>query len=134
MELSCVSQFVGIDEDWSKLDRTLEALMAAGIPRHLFKILTSNDDIDLKPVTQYLKAVLSSLGRIAIVPFRQCDRPYFPKVHSFFQNNKKGDRPSLIYRTFKNLTDNSVPVANQSIEFVLNIFQPAQFTCPLTIR
>ncbi|MEG4230483.1 hypothetical protein QUA35_30470 [Microcoleus sp. N9_B2] len=39
-----------------------------------------------------------------------------------------------IYRTFENLTDNSVPVANQSIEFVLNIFQPAQFTCPLTIR
>ncbi|TAG63824.1 MAG: hypothetical protein EAZ25_23045 [Oscillatoriales cyanobacterium] len=30
---------------------------AAGIPSHLFKILTSNDDIDLKPVTQYLKAV-----------------------------------------------------------------------------
>jgi hypothetical protein len=43
--------------------------MAAGIPRHLFKILTSNDDIDLKPVTQYLKAVGSCLGRIAIVPF-----------------------------------------------------------------
>jgi hypothetical protein len=40
-----------------RLDRAMEALMAAGIPRHLFKILTSNDDIDLKPVTQYLKAV-----------------------------------------------------------------------------
>lgn len=40
-----------------RLDRTMEALMAAGIPRHLFKTLTSNDDIDLKPVTQYLKAV-----------------------------------------------------------------------------
>jgi hypothetical protein len=35
----------------------MEALIAAGIPRHLFKILTFNDDIDLKPVTQYLKAV-----------------------------------------------------------------------------
>ncbi len=40
-----------------RLDRAMEALMAAGIPRDLFKILTSNDDIDLKPVTQYLKAV-----------------------------------------------------------------------------
>jgi hypothetical protein len=39
------------------LDRDLEVLMAAGIPRHLFQILTNNDDIDLKPVTQYLKAV-----------------------------------------------------------------------------
>ena len=48
---------VGIYEDWSKLDRDLESLIAAGIPRHLFKILTDNDDIDLKPVTQYLKAV-----------------------------------------------------------------------------
>jgi hypothetical protein len=55
--LACVSQFVGIYEDFSKLDRDLSALIAAGIPRHLFKILTSNDDIDLKPVTQYLKAV-----------------------------------------------------------------------------
>jgi hypothetical protein len=48
---------VGIYEDFSKLDRDLSALIAAGIPWHLFKILTSNDDIDLKPVTQYLKAV-----------------------------------------------------------------------------
>jgi hypothetical protein len=48
---------VGIYEDSSKLDRDLEVLIAAGIPRHLFKILTSNYDIDLKPVTQYLKAV-----------------------------------------------------------------------------
>ncbi|MEG4964175.1 MULTISPECIES: hypothetical protein [unclassified Microcoleus] len=48
---------VGIYEDLSKCDRDLEVLIAAGIPRHLFKILTSNDDIDLKPVTQYLKAV-----------------------------------------------------------------------------
>jgi hypothetical protein len=55
--LACVTQFVGIYEDPSKLDRDLEVLIAAGIPRHLFKILTSNDDIDLKPVTQYLKAV-----------------------------------------------------------------------------
>ena len=55
--LACVTQFVGIYEDWSKLDRDLEVLIAAGIPRHLFKILTDNDDIDLKPVTQYLKAV-----------------------------------------------------------------------------
>ncbi|MCC3429655.1 MAG: hypothetical protein JGK08_06150, partial [Microcoleus sp. PH2017_04_SCI_O_A] len=55
--LACVSQFVGIYEDFSKLDRAMEALIAAGIPSHLFKILTSNDDIDLKPVTQYLKAV-----------------------------------------------------------------------------
>ncbi|CBN55590.1 MULTISPECIES: hypothetical protein [Kamptonema] len=56
--LACVSQFVGIYEDWSKLHRDLEALIAAGIPRHLFKILTSNDDIDLKPVTEYAKATL----------------------------------------------------------------------------
>ncbi|WP_377477050.1 MAG: hypothetical protein P2A85_00895 [Microcoleus anatoxicus] len=55
--LACVSQFVGIYEDFSKLDRALETLITACIPRHLFKILTSNDDIDLKPVTQYLKAV-----------------------------------------------------------------------------
>jgi hypothetical protein len=55
--LACVTQFVGIYEDSSKLDRDLEVLIAAGIPRHLFKILTSNHDIDLKPVTQYLKAV-----------------------------------------------------------------------------
>ena len=55
--LACVSQFVGIYEDWSKLDHVRSALIAAGIPRHLFKILTSNDDIDLKPVTQYLKVV-----------------------------------------------------------------------------
>jgi hypothetical protein len=55
--LACVSQFVGIYEDWSKLDRARSALIAAGIPRDLFKILTDNDDIDLKPVTQYLKAV-----------------------------------------------------------------------------
>jgi hypothetical protein len=55
--LACVSQFVGIYEDFSKLDRDLEVLIAAGIPRHLFKILTSNHDIDLKLVTQYLKAV-----------------------------------------------------------------------------
>ncbi|MEG4853123.1 hypothetical protein QUB10_19820 [Microcoleus sp. B5-D4] len=48
---------MGIYEDFSKLDRDLETLIAAGIPRHLFKILTDNDDIDLKPVTQYLKAV-----------------------------------------------------------------------------
>lgn len=40
-----------------QLDRDLEVLIAVGIPRHLFKLLTSNDDIDLKPVTQYLKAV-----------------------------------------------------------------------------
>jgi hypothetical protein len=39
------------------LDRARSALIAAGIPCHLFKILTDNDDIDLKPVTQYLKAV-----------------------------------------------------------------------------
>jgi hypothetical protein len=49
--------FVGIYEDWSKLDRDLEVLIPARIPRHLFKILTDKDDIDLKPVTQYLKAV-----------------------------------------------------------------------------
>ncbi|NJM59885.1 MAG: hypothetical protein HC849_06290 [Oscillatoriales cyanobacterium RU_3_3] len=55
--LACVTQFVGIYEDLSKLDRAMQALIAAGIPRDLFKILTSNDDIDLKPVTQYLKAV-----------------------------------------------------------------------------
>ncbi len=55
--LACVSQFVGIYEDFSKLDRAMEALIAAGIPWHLFKILTSNDDIDLKPVTQYIQAV-----------------------------------------------------------------------------
>ena len=48
---------MGIYENFSKLDRDLEVLIAAGIPRHLFKILTDNDDIDLKPVTQYLKAV-----------------------------------------------------------------------------
>ena len=55
--LVCVTQFVGIYEDFSKLDRARSALIAAGIPHHLFKILTSNDDIDLKPVTPYLKAV-----------------------------------------------------------------------------
>ena len=55
--LACVSQFVGIYEDWSKLDRDLEVLIAAGIPCHLFKILSDNHDIYLKPVTQYLKAV-----------------------------------------------------------------------------
>jgi hypothetical protein len=48
---------VGIYEDFSKLDRDLEVLIAVGLLRHLFKILTDNDDIDLKPVTQYLKAV-----------------------------------------------------------------------------
>ena len=55
--LACVTQFVGIYGDWLKLDQDMEALIAAGIGRHLFKILTSNDDIDLKPVTEYLKAV-----------------------------------------------------------------------------
>ncbi|MEK0195761.1 hypothetical protein WME70_30720, partial [Microcoleus anatoxicus PTRS1] len=55
--LACVSQFVGIYENFSKLDRDLSVLIAAGIPSHLFKIVTDNDDIDLKPVTQYLKAV-----------------------------------------------------------------------------
>ena len=55
--LACVSQFVGIYEDGSKLDRARLSLIAAGIPRHLFKILTDNDDIYLKPVMQYLKAV-----------------------------------------------------------------------------
>ena len=54
---ACVTQFVGIYGDWSKLDRDMETLIAAGIGRHLFKMLTSNDDIDLKPVTEYLKAV-----------------------------------------------------------------------------
>ncbi|MEG4484547.1 hypothetical protein [Microcoleus sp. D2_18a_B4] len=34
--LACVSQFVGIYEDFSKLDRPLEALIVAGIPCHLF--------------------------------------------------------------------------------------------------
>jgi len=48
---------VGLYDDWSKLDRDLEVLIAADIPRHLFKILTDNDDLDLKPVTQHLKAV-----------------------------------------------------------------------------
>ena len=56
--LACVTQFVGIYEDWLKLDRDLEALMAAGIPRHLFKTLASNDDIHLKPVTEYVKTTL----------------------------------------------------------------------------
>ena len=56
--LACVTQFVGIYGDWSKLDRDLEALMAAGIPRHLFKTLASNDDIHLKPVTEYVKTTL----------------------------------------------------------------------------
>ncbi|MEG4944947.1 hypothetical protein [Microcoleus sp. F4-D5] len=46
-----------IYEDSLKLDRDLEVLIAACIPCHLFKILTSKDDIDFKPVTQYLKVV-----------------------------------------------------------------------------
>ena len=49
--LACVTQFVGIYGDWSKLHRDMEALITAGIPRHLFKILIANNDIDLKPVT-----------------------------------------------------------------------------------
>lgn len=56
--LACVTQFVGIYGDWSKLDRDLETLIAAGIPRYLFKMLASNDDIDLKLVTEYLKTTL----------------------------------------------------------------------------
>lgn len=47
---ACVTQFVGIYEDKSKLHQDLETLMSAGIPRHLFKILTSNEDIELKSV------------------------------------------------------------------------------------
>ena len=54
--LACVSQ-ASLYEDFSNLDRDLKVLIAVGIPRHLFKILTDNDDIDLKSVTQYLKAV-----------------------------------------------------------------------------
>jgi len=32
----------------------MEALIAAGIPCHLFKILTDNDDIDLKGCISHL--------------------------------------------------------------------------------
>ncbi|MCU0547163.1 MAG: hypothetical protein MUE44_34230 [Oscillatoriaceae cyanobacterium Prado104] len=56
--LACVTQFVGIYGDRSKLDRDLEVLMLAGIPYHLFKILADNDDIDLKPVAEYVKTIL----------------------------------------------------------------------------
>jgi hypothetical protein len=37
--LACVTQFVGIYGDQSKLDRDLEVLMAAGIPHHLFNTI-----------------------------------------------------------------------------------------------
>lgn len=48
--LACVTQFVGIYEDQSKMYQDIETLVKAGIPRHLFKILTSNSDIELKPL------------------------------------------------------------------------------------
>ncbi|MEG4799897.1 hypothetical protein QUB63_08285 [Microcoleus sp. ARI1-B5] len=70
-------KLVGIYEDFSKLDRDLEALIAADIPCHLFKIQTDNDDIDLKPVTPYFKAVRSGLECSAIVAFSKCDLPLF---------------------------------------------------------
>lgn len=56
--LACVTQFVGIYGDWLKLHQDMEVLIAAGIPRHLFKMLTSNEDIDLKPVTEYVQTIL----------------------------------------------------------------------------
>ncbi|MCP2728082.1 hypothetical protein [Limnofasciculus baicalensis] len=49
--LACVTQFVGIYSDKSKMYRDVETLTKAGIPRHLFKILISNEDIQLKPFT-----------------------------------------------------------------------------------
>ena len=48
---ACVTQFVGIYSDKSKMYRDIETLTKAGIPRNLFKILISNEDIELKPFT-----------------------------------------------------------------------------------
>lgn len=49
--LACVTQFVGIYGDWAKMQEDIETLIAAGIERHLFRILQSNNDVELKPVT-----------------------------------------------------------------------------------
>ncbi len=59
--LACVTQFVGIYEDRSKMYQDIEILVKAGIPRHLFKILISNDDIELKPFNrESLKSAIAT--------------------------------------------------------------------------
>jgi hypothetical protein len=50
--LACVTQFVGIYENSLKMGQDIELLVQAGIPRHVFKILTSNDEIQLQPLTE----------------------------------------------------------------------------------
>ncbi len=57
---ACVTQFVGIYSDKSKMYRDVETLMKAGIPRHLFKILISNENIQLKPFT--METAMSQAG------------------------------------------------------------------------
>ena len=50
--LACVTQFVGIYENSLKMSQDVELLVQAGIPRHLFKILTSSDEIELQPLIE----------------------------------------------------------------------------------
>ncbi|NER47399.1 MAG: hypothetical protein F6J92_12000 [Symploca sp. SIO1A3] len=47
--LACAAQFVGIYGDKLKMQQDIEVLVKAGIPRHLFRILSSNQETELKP-------------------------------------------------------------------------------------
>jgi hypothetical protein len=56
--LACVTQFVGIYRDRSKMYQDIETLVKSGIPRHLFKILNANSDIELKPLIEITRPSL----------------------------------------------------------------------------
>lgn len=47
---ACVTQFAGIYADRTTLNQALETLTSVGIPARLFKIATSNEEIELKSI------------------------------------------------------------------------------------